>query len=261
MEVRSLGFRTDLMIRALEGSQLTDRGGYVVIRTPRNPDFWWGNFLLVPGPPAASEPERWLAAFGAEFPGAAHVTLGIDTTAAAGVDIAAYRAHGLAPELSAVMTAGSLHAPPFPNEAATVRPLTSDEDWRQAAELRAVLTAGMPGSEPEFLAARVAAERALTRSGHGWWFGAFAGRKLAAQLGLITDGSGIARYQNVETHPDARRQGLAGTLVWRAGQHALADGARTLVIVADPQEGAIRVYRSVGFEQRETQLGFARQPG
>ena len=109
--------------------------------------------------------------------------------------------------------------------------------------------------------ARLAAQRALTRAGHGWWFGAFTGGQLAAQLGLISGGSPIARYQNVETHPDARRQGLAGTLVWQAGQHARAHGARTLVMAADPAEGAIRVYRSVGFAQRETQIGFFRAPG
>ncbi len=32
-------------------------------------------------------------------------------------------------------------------------------------------------------------------------------------------------------------------------------------MAADPAEGAIRVYRSVGFAQRETQIGFFRNPG
>jgi GNAT superfamily N-acetyltransferase len=260
VEVRSLGFRTDLMIRALEGSQITDRGGYVVIRTPQNPMFWWGNFLLLPGLPALGDPARWLAIFAAEFPGAEHVTLGIDTTDVTDADIAAFERHGLVPDLSAVMTAEAVNAPPFPSQGATFRPLAGDDDWRQAAELRAAITAGPPGDTAEFRRVRMAAERALTEAGHGWRFGAFAGGRLAAQLGLIADGSGFARYQNVETHPDARRQGLAGTLVWQAGQHALAHGARTLVIVADPGEGAIRVYRSVGFEQQQSQLGFARQP-
>jgi GNAT superfamily N-acetyltransferase len=261
VEIRSLGFRTDLMIRALEGSQITDRGGYVVVRTPQNPAFWWGNFLLLPGLPALGEPGRWLAIFAAEFPAAAHVTLGIDTAGVSDADIAAFERHGLVPEVSAVLTAATVHAPPFPNQAAIFRPLAGDDDWRQAVELRAAVTAGSPGSDPQFVRARAAAERALTEAGHGWWFGAFAGGRLAATLGLITDESGLARYQNVETHPGARRQGLAGTLVWHAGQHALAHGARTLVMVADPHEAAIRVYQSVGFEQQENQLGFARLPG
>jgi predicted GNAT family acetyltransferase len=64
----------------------------------------------------------------------------------------------------------------------------------------------------------------------------------------------------VETHPGARRRGLAGTLVWHAGSAAIAAGTRTLVMVADPDEAAIRVYRSVGFTETESQLGFIRRP-
>ena len=59
-----------------------------------------------------------------------------------------------------------------------------------------------------------------------------------------------------------RRQGLAGTLVWRAGRYAgEAFGASTLVIVADPAEGAIRVYRACGFADAQSQFSFERQPG
>jgi predicted GNAT family acetyltransferase len=124
-----------------------------------------------------------------------------------------------------------------------------------------VLSEGEPGGEPGFLTARIAAERALTEAGHGFWFGAFVDGKLVAHLGLVTDGSGIARYQNVETHPDWRRKGIAGTLVWRAGQRGLDGMAGMLVIAADPDYVAIRVYRSVGFIDAETQIGFERLPG
>jgi ribosomal protein S18 acetylase RimI-like enzyme len=239
------------MIRVLEGSQVTDRGDYLVIRTPRNPDYWWGNFLLLPSLPERAAP--WLETFAAEFPAGRHVTLGIDVADADAGDAL----EGMRAGFFAVLSADSLHEPPFPHRDAVIRPLAGDDDWRQSELLRGVITAG---DDPGFLQARVAAERALTEAGHGWWFGAFAGGELVAQLGLATDGSGLARYQNVETHPDARRQGLAGTLVWRAGQHALRSGARTLVMVADPEAGAIRVYRSVGFTQVQTQLGFERVP-
>jgi ribosomal protein S18 acetylase RimI-like enzyme len=70
---------------------------------------------------------------------------------------------------------------------------------------------------------------------------------------------GLARYQDVETDPAARRRGLAGTLVWHAGRFAAEKlGASTLVIVADPAEGAIRVYRNCGFADAQRQFGFAR---
>ena len=257
MEVRSLGYRTDLAILALEGSQVTDRGDHLVIRTPGNPDYWWGNFLLL----RDLKPDSgggWLARFTAEFPDAQHIALGLDETDASTVDPGELA--GMTMERNAVMTARSVHAPPHPNTDAVFRTLAGDGDWRQSFELAATVHAGEPGSDPGFLAAQLAAKRALTEGGHGAWFGAFLGGTLVSQLGLITGGSGLARYQSVETHPAARRRGLAGTLVWHAGATALAGDASTLVMVADPEDVAIRVYRSLGFTVTEPQLSFIRQP-
>jgi len=261
VDVRSLGYRTDLTIRVLEGSQTEDRGDCLVIRSPQNPTFWWGNFLLLAAPPRPGQAAEWLARFGAEFPGASHVALGVDVTEADAVDPRELIAAGFRMTRLAVLTAADVHPPPHPNTGATYRTLSGDDDWRQAAELRAVVNAGEPGEEPEFLRARLAAERALTEAGHGSWFGAFLDGRLLAQLGLITGQTGLARYQNVETHPSARRQGLAGSLVWHAGRHALtAADASTLVIVADPADVAIRVYRKVGFVHAQAQIGFERHP-
>jgi GNAT superfamily N-acetyltransferase len=262
VEVRSLGYRTDLMVRLLEGSLVQDRGDYLVVRSPDNPTYWWGNFMLLAAPPQPGDAGTWTAMFAAEFPDASHVAIGIDVTEVSAVDVGELTAEGLRLQQSAVLTARELHQPPHLNRTAAIREISGDEDWRQAAELRAVVNAGEPGSEPAFLRARIAAERGVAEAGHGSWFGAFLDRTLVAQLGLVTDGSGIARYQNVETLPSARRQGLAGTLVWHAGQQALDSlRASTLVMVADPHDVAIRIYRSVGFTDAETQLSFERQPG
>jgi ribosomal protein S18 acetylase RimI-like enzyme len=260
VDVRSLGYRTDLMIRKLEGSHIADRGDHLVIRTAGNPGYWWGNFLLLASPPPAGEAASWLAAFAAEFPDAKHVALGIDVTEAGIVDDAELVAAGFEVERSSVLTARTVQEPPRPNKAATYRELSGDEDWQQAAELRSVVTEGTPGHDPGFLRSRVTAERALTEAGYGSWFGAFMDGNLVAQLGLITDGSGVARYQNVESHPAVRRRGLAATLVWHAGERGLEAGADTLVMVADPDDVAIRVYRSAGFADAETQIGFERRP-
>ena len=111
----------------------------------------------------------------------------------------------------------------------------------------------------DYLERRTAARRRLTQAGRGAWFGAFAGGRLLAQLGLFDAGDGYARYQHVETDPQARRQGLAGTLVWHAGRYGReALGAATFVIVADPADVAIRVYRACGFADTQRQFGFER---
>lgn len=262
-EVTSLGYRTDLMIRALEGSQVVHHPGYVTVRSPANPAFWWGNFVLLSGAAMREGPEPGLALMRSEFPAAAYVALGIDVTSAAAAGLDAFAAAGLDVQPDTVLTAGALREPPHPNRAAVLRELDGDDDWRQSAQLRAVCDAeeGGPPPVPAFIAAREATRRALTGTGHGAWFGAFLDGQLASQLGVFSDGRGVARYQEVATHPGARRQGLAATLLCHAAQYATSQlAATTLVIVADPAEPAIGVYRGVGFADRETEVSVSRAP-
>ena len=51
MHVRSLAFRTDLALLERGGTEVTDRGTHLVVRTPGNPTFYWGNFMLLSEPP------------------------------------------------------------------------------------------------------------------------------------------------------------------------------------------------------------------
>jgi hypothetical protein len=68
MNLRSLGYRIDLMFPRFDGL-VVDRGGYPVVRTPSNPRFWWGNFLLFPAPLALDDLPRWRELFAAEIGG------------------------------------------------------------------------------------------------------------------------------------------------------------------------------------------------
>ena len=100
-----------------------------------------------------------------------------------------------------------------------------------------------------------------TEDGQGQWFGAFLGDRLVSSMGLIRAGEGLARFQEVLTHPDARGRGLAGTLVHHVSRFGFDElGVETLVMVADPDYLAIRIYRSVGFEDTETQLAALAPP-
>jgi ribosomal protein S18 acetylase RimI-like enzyme len=258
VRITSLGFRTDVALRVLEGAEVTDRGDHLVVRTPGNPEFWWGNFLLLAQVPGPGEAGAWLARFAAEFPAAQHVALGVDTTddAALPEDLAAA---GLAAEHAAVLTAARPNPPAHPNTDAEIRLLDSDADWRQSVELAIRCH---DGDEPAgFLERRAMARRRLTQTGAGAWFGAFTDGRLQAQLGLFDVGDGYARYQHVETDPRARRRGLAGTLLWAAGRYGREVlGTSTFVIVADPADVAIRIYQACGFTRREAQLSFDRPP-
>jgi predicted GNAT family acetyltransferase len=93
------------------------------------------------------------------------------------------------------------------------------------------------------------------------WFGAFLDDVLVSQLGLVSASPGLARFQSVETHPAHRGRGLASTLVHAASQFGFAElGAQTLVMVADPDYVAVRIYRALGFIDAEIQLQAERGP-
>jgi GNAT superfamily N-acetyltransferase len=263
VEIASLGFRTDLMVRVLEGSEVTDHSGYLSVRTPANPEFWWGNFLLLPARAAQGEAGWWLSLFTAEFPAADHVALGFDITSNDGTDLAGFTAAGLEVQRDTVLTAQALREAPHPNRAASIRQLAGDSDWQLSVNLQGLIDAedGTATSQT-FTNARNRARRRLAETGQAAWFGAFLDGELVSQLGVISGPGRVARYQDVGTHPAARRRGLAGSLVHHAGQYAINHlRAKTLVIVANPQEDAIRVYRSAGFEDRESQVSAQRAPG
>ena len=253
MRVTSLGFLTDVALRVAEGAEVTDRGDCLVVRSPDNPGFWWGNFLLLAAWPRPGD--GWLDRFAAEFPRAGHVAIGVDVTEAGGGIPAEFAT--LEPERSTVLTCAGIRAPRHLSTAAEIRPLESGRDWRQSVELN--LRCYGEEEPSDFQQRRAATRRRLTRAGRAAWFGAFDGGRLLAQHGVCDAGGGLARYQDVETDPAARRQGLAGTLVWHAGRFARAKlGASTLVIVADPAGEAIRVYRGCGFADVQPQFSFAR---
>jgi ribosomal protein S18 acetylase RimI-like enzyme len=258
----SLGYRTDLMLLQLSGSVLTDRGGYVVVRTPANPLFWWGNYLLFRTPFAPGDAAAREEIFRSEFPDAKHLALGIDSIDGALGSEDEVKAAGLKIDRSTVMTAAGVREPARPNETSQYRLLTSDDDWEQQVGL-SLTTATMEVDDDYrvFNRRRTEAERKLCEAGHARWFGAFDGDRLQASLGLASDGSGVARFQNVHTRPEDRNQGIASTLVHRASRYGFDElGAHTLVMVADPGYLAIRIYRALGFDDNEVQLAVFRPP-
>ena len=89
MEPRSLAWRTDLALLLAAGSEVDDRGDHLVVRTPANPGFYWGNFLLLDVPAGErsarmTEPPDRMESAGAAFHAA--VAEGFRTLAAAEPD-------------------------------------------------------------------------------------------------------------------------------------------------------------------------------
>src|SRR3954465_15313583 len=96
------------MLRRLAGARVTDRSDSLVVETPQNPAFYWGNFLLLAAPPEPGSAERWLDVFAGELPTADHVAVGLAGVGGDTGDITGLVAAGLELELSVVLTADRL---------------------------------------------------------------------------------------------------------------------------------------------------------
>lgn len=216
MKVNSLGHRTELIFDRHDGT-VTDKGDYLVVRTPSNPTYWWGNYLLFAAPPQAGDAARWLQLFAAELgapPAVKHIAITWDTVTGETGVVQPFLDAGLELEKTVVLTAQTLKPPPRPNLTAEYRPLHTDEDWEAVLEMQ-VLCRDDDFEEASyriFRKRKLAAYRQMINEGRGNWFGAYLDGTLVADLGVFFEND-IARYQHVSTHPDYRRRGLCGSLV------------------------------------------------
>ncbi len=170
MHVISLGFQTDLMVRTLEGSEVIDHPDYVTVRSPANPEFWWGNFLLLPAAAAHGPAGPWLGLFRTEFPGAGHLALGLDGTGVPGPDFGSFAPAGLELVEENVLTASALREPPRPNRDAVIRPLAGDQDWQQAVELRRPSGSTARSASPTTRPSSACTARPASRARHATWY-------------------------------------------------------------------------------------------
>ncbi|MDH2445353.1 GNAT family N-acetyltransferase [Amnibacterium sp. CER49] len=254
----SLAFATDVAARLLEGGVLERHEGHRVVRTPANPAFRWGNFVLADAGADLTAPERWAAAHAAAFPGAGFVSIGVDE-AEPHVDEAAWTAAGFTVEHAVVLEAPAARiAAEQPSPSVAVEEVLDDAGWADVLAIELELGPPDDPASAPFATARVAAQRAATARGLGVWLGARPDARIVSALGLYPLADGVARYQNVGTLSRARRQGLAGALVRAGARAALERGRTRLVIVADPDGPAIALYRRLGFTGTETQVQLTR---
>ena len=264
MEIRSLGYRTDLIFNRFQGT-IVDRGDCLVIRTPSNPGWYWGNYLLFRDPPDADALPAWKRRFHQEIAAlqpAPHLAFGWDSPDGEPGVLEPFLAEGFLLNENAVLTATAVSPPPHPNAEVSIRPLATDAEWMQALENQ-VACHGEEFPLPAyrtFKARQMEGYRRMAAAGLGAWLGAFAGGRLVADLGVFVDGP-VARFQAVETHPGFRRRGICGTLVYEGARHAQAAlGAERLVMLADEHYHAGRIYESLGFRPTERQLGLELRP-
>jgi ribosomal protein S18 acetylase RimI-like enzyme len=273
MTPRSLVWATDLDVLAPD-RVLEHRDGYVVVRSPSNPGYFWGNFLLLEGPPGAGDGARWERLFEAEFGGDArirHRAFGWDDVTGevgAAPEEFARRGYELEMTVGLIGTREAIRPHPRANRQVTVRPLDAHGGadasfWKQVLELQAASDApeGVAEARP-FAVQRLADLRALIVSRRGAWYVALepVGGRVVASCGVIVTGT-RGRFQLVDTAAAYRRRGISSRLVVEAAHHAAEHHhARQLVIAADANYHALGLYESLGFTPAERVCGVYRGP-
>jgi len=248
-----LGWRTDLAVRRAGGSSVDEHADHLVVRSPDNPAFHWGNFLLVTDQALVDDADRWVSTFETEFPDAEHRAVGL---VAEPRDDSGWYAHGLVVEHEDVLSTDSRPDSTPLAQGYLVRRLDTHEDWSQSTGLE---VEEYPG-DAEFHHAATTTRARMSERGVAAWFGAFHGDRLAAQLGIVDCGDGVARYQAVLTSTRHRRRGLAGHLIGVAAQWAADRGVQTWVIVADAGSPASKLYQRRGFVSAERSTQAYRKP-
>ena len=100
----------------------------------------------------------------------------------------------------------------------------------------------------------------MSETGLGHWFGAFYNGKLVGDCGLYVF-ENVGRYQAVGTHPNFRKMGVCAGLIFASARFGLDKlDVKTMVMVADPEYHAARVYESIGFRQTEKAIGVCWYP-
>jgi len=260
-DILSLGIRTNTMIHQFDGGIVEEHDDCIVIKTPSNPNYWWGNYLIMPAPPQVGDFEGWEQLFqrrlGTDFQ---HRVFAWDINPANSLkpirgedaDFVSGGFNRYADEVLATKKEG-LKRPEFVVQELEVRPLESSKDWADALEINVLCREPHhpEGSYREHRRKQLEMYQRLQADDIGAIFGGFLDGKLVADMGLFIE-NGLGRFQHVETHPDYRKRGIAGTMVHHISEWGFNKrDAEYLVIIADPEGPAVKLYKSLGYSLQE----------
>ncbi|HYD78823.1 MAG TPA: GNAT family N-acetyltransferase [Paucimonas sp.] len=256
---------TDLMLNRVNGI-VEQVGSYLVIRTPSEPDYYFGNLLVLERRPSNADLarlERDFARLVGTPPAIKHCTFMWPAAAGDDSPLDAFLRAGyvLNEDVALTATASDLVAPSPATLPIVIRPYDSEADWADWYAMQMAENAA--GTYPEdsyrkFLHGKEAIYRRLIADGRGDWWGAFIEDRQVAHLGLFFDGD-IGRFQWVLTAREFRGKGICRALVHHAARKGL-ERVECLVMVADEHYHAVRLYESLGFKRKERVASLCRHP-
>ncbi|MGL4251463.1 MAG: GNAT family N-acetyltransferase [Aeromonas sp.] len=244
------GFTTDLLFDRYQG-EVTQHEQFLAVRTPDAPDYYFGNYLLLPNPPSDRD-KGWLeAAFDrliGQDPRIRHRTFQWPLAEGQNSRVAGFVATGYHYMECVVLALDEQSCQPHQVEMDSIqaRPFTA-EDWQEWLEFE-VQERDEGHSEQSYrpyLRSRQGLYQAMIEDGLGEWWGIWQEGQLVASCGLFFCGT-LGRFQLVRTHQAWRNRGLCRHLLSLVSRAGLLR-AKQLIIVADEHYHAQQIYRSLGF--------------
>jgi GNAT superfamily N-acetyltransferase len=251
MQLRSLFLNSEMIFWQF-GSKVSDHGDYLVIQTPRNPTWRWGNLLIFPNPPTSFDFQDWDLKFESHLGRSVKYRLYVwETRTGEAGETALFTENGYTFSRQPLLSATRLIPPNPQAESYIYRVIRSDEDWDTARNLSCRCFANGDQGYELYLSTKFDLYREMVDAGLGFWMGAFNHDVLIASCGIFRNDR-VTRYQEVVTDEDHRQQGIASTLVFEAFRHARSLRYPEMTLIAvDFDSQAERIYRKLGFEDCE----------
>lgn len=252
VSIKNLSFRTDAIFHLRDGF-VEEYADYFAIRTPSNPTFWFGNFIIFKKAPRPGDLPRWLQIHEHVFRNTLnHITLGWDEDQPGVTEEfidAGFKTHD-----GIVLSMASYENRAAINPDLLVRKLRTDLDWKQIVDLQIEIDLKDFQHKDDggvFRSTHMKSLRTMAEEGHGDWWGAFHQDELIGGMGLYFDvDRTLGRFQYVTTRSSYRRQRVCTTLLDQVVRHAFeAVDPEQLVLNtgADASNPAIKVYENFGF--------------
>lgn len=260
MQIRSLFLESEMIFWQF-GSIVEDHGDHIVIKTPANPTWRWGNLMLFPHPPQPTDLVRWNELFDHHFDVENEHRLFVwDTIDGDKGAAETFVENGFQFTREPMLGALDLQLPEQHNRQIETHVIRSDQEWESVIQLNVESFAAENLAYQDYVERKFRLYRNMVEAERGFWMGAWLENKLLASCGVFHNGH-ITRYQEVVTREENRNFGICTKLVFDAFTHgrSLSFPNQTLIAV-DLDSQAERIYRRLGFHDLEMTCAVRRSP-
>lgn len=252
---KSFGAQTNFLMDSFL-AETTEKDKYFVIKTPKRPNYFWGNYILMKDPPHNGCFNDWVKIFEDEIGNKSslgYCAITFDLGGDEIFDTSEFSDNGFKVGTDKILVADKIVEPKKLNSQFNVKEydLSKNIDSFVEVHFDSDWAYGSEQAQTKFLKEQATEFQSLIERNIAKRFGAFLENKLVADLGIYWNNDFI-RFNNISTHPAYRRKGVCSTLVYNVSKNLLDnDPDKKLVMQADEDYHAASIYESIGFSSKE----------